>query len=952
MNRTNPPSHKIGKRLTAAVLSAVLLSGVAMPRVLAADESTQAEISTTTFTYPLEHTFAEINQYFVDHPYDTSLPDEYDIQPDMTNAEINAKLDGGEKLENHPEYWDILAGKLSDATLTNALNATNFMRYSAGLQELYIHTAGSMGGRQWRAQAGAAILATLGIMVHDVPKDKALAAGISEGLYGWAKAGPGGSNCVAGYGVANKMVNSFMPDMGNDGRGLSHRSYILNPSLAGTGFGAAKVEGKGSAVTMFVTYTDKDPYGINAVMWPSRKQPIETFKTSGTADNPYKWNPWSFFCNVGSVDNSKLKVTLECNGQVEVLERSKLTATQLSENRLFTSDSNPLRKLIVFRPSTAYGAGDKVHVTIEGIVGTDNLPIPVEYDVHFFQTGTLPYPNLEEITVSRSLVEEASVTLTSDYEGKIYYVLCEADEPAPTVEDILNNGVYTTVADTTVLKLTELSGSEAKKLYYVTASAELEENKTVTDATKSGELSGVGVIDIPAITQYIVPTVTAPTANTLTYNGEAQSLVTAGSTTAGTLEYKLGTNGAYSTELPKATDAGDYTVYYRVKGNAYVFDVAEQTVSVTIARANITLTALDREIWVGDALPDLSSPAEGVDYTVSGLKNGDTLGGTLRMEYQKDGQAVTPDVTKAGAYDIAVLGATAPAGDNYTLTAENGVLTISERASTATINYSVKLADMANGAVTLSHRYAPRGRTVTLTVTPDEGYALSALTVKTQLGVEIELTDAGEGKYTFVMPAGVVTVRAEFKLRETEPEAEPETPKQQFEDVTEQDYYYDAVQWAVENQVTEGMTETQFEPHISCTRAQMVMFLWRLAGSPEPQENSNPFSDLSRDAYYYKAVLWAVQNGITNGISATEFAPDLIVTRGQVAAFLHRLEGTEGDSANSGFLDVADSTYYAAAIAWAKAAGITDGVGDDLFAPDAECTRAQIVTMLYRLGKK
>ena len=201
---------------------------------------------------------------------------------------------------------DTLAGSLTQETLGNALNATNFMRYSAGLQLLYIHTNDRIGGYQWRAQAGAALMAELNTITHNVDGNEALAAGVMSGVFGWAKAGPGGSNIVAGSGVANKMVNSFMPDIGNDRTGLSHRSYILNPGLSGTGFGAADLSGtknpktgkaRGSAVSMMVTYYGADPDGLSAVLWPSRRQPIETFQARGTwqmsypEGNPYQGNP-------------------------------------------------------------------------------------------------------------------------------------------------------------------------------------------------------------------------------------------------------------------------------------------------------------------------------------------------------------------------------------------------------------------------------------------------------------------------------------------------------------------------------------------------------------------------------------------------------------------------------------------------------------------------------------
>lgn len=286
--------HQIRKACTRAVslaLAAVLMLPTALSmNVRAVENETPKETSSFQFTYPLEHSFQEINQYYAEHPYDTSLADEYDIIPDIANEELNAKIDAGElNLWQNTELQNKLGGRLSDKTLTNALNATNYIRYAAGVQLLTIHTADGIGGRQGRAQLGAALLAELGQMTHNVSQADALAAGIVNGVWGWAKAGPGGSNCVQGIGVANKMVNSFMPDVGNDGRGLSHRSYMLNPQIASTGFGAANLSGKnkagnnrGTAVTMYVTFYDSDPYGINAVMWPARRQPIENFQARGS----------------------------------------------------------------------------------------------------------------------------------------------------------------------------------------------------------------------------------------------------------------------------------------------------------------------------------------------------------------------------------------------------------------------------------------------------------------------------------------------------------------------------------------------------------------------------------------------------------------------------------------------------------------------------------------------
>ncbi len=169
-----------------------------------------------------------------------------------------------------------------------------------------------------------------------------------------------------------------------------------------------------------------------------------------------------------------------------------------------------------------------------------------------------------------------------------------------------------------------------------------------------------------------------------------------------------------------------------------------------------------------------------------------------------------------------------------------------------------------------------------------------------------------------------------------------------FQDVAENAYYADAVLWAVEKGITVGTSSATFSPDHACTRAQAVTFLWRAAGSPEPQSNESPFEDVQADAYYYKAVLWAVEQGITNGTSATAFSPDAVVPRGQMVTFQWRMAGSpESNMSETAFADVAEGSYYAAAVSWAKSMGITNGNGDG-FAPNQNCTRAQIVTFLYR----
>ncbi|MGM9623879.1 MAG: leucine-rich repeat domain-containing protein [Butyricicoccus porcorum] len=268
---------------------------------------------------------------------------------------------------------------------------------------------------------------------------------------------------------------------------------------------------------------------------------------------------------------------------------------------------------------------------------------------------------------------------------------------------------------------------------------------------------------------------------------------------------------------------------------------------------------------------------------------------------------------------------------------------------TATPKYSVTAPEnIENGTVTISPKNTSAGSKVTVTVTPDEGFALESLVIKDENGKEIKLTDNGNGKYTFTMPSGKVTVEASFKAETAEPvePAEPAKSVNPFTDVPIGAYYEDAVIWAVEKGITSGTTETTFSPDASCTRAQMLTFMWRAAGSPKAS-GSNPFTDVSADAYYYDAVLWAVENGITSGISATTFAPDATVTRDQTVTFLYRMAGSPAANGSS-FSDVSSDAYYADAVAWAVQQNITSGTGDNQFSPNADCTRAQIVTFLYR----
>lgn len=250
--------------------------------------------------------------------------------------------------------------------------------------------------------------------------------------------------------------------------------------------------------------------------------------------------------------------------------------------------------------------------------------------------------------------------------------------------------------------------------------------------------------------------------------------------------------------------------------------------------------------------------------------------------------------------------------------------------------YPATAPAVPNGTVTVSPANASKGANVTVTVKPNEGYELGSLAVKDASGDLLPLADLGNGKYSFVMPDGKVSVEAEFV----------KTAATSFADVPANAYFADAVKWAVDKGVTNGLSDTMFGPYESCTRAQIVTFLWRAAGSPEPKTASS-FADVPANAYYAKAVAWAVENGITNGMTATTFAPGATCTRGQSVTFLYRaLKGTASGSTN--FTDVKSDTFYADAINWAVANNVTNGTSNTTFSPNADCTRAEIVTFLYR----
>ena len=381
----------------------------------------------------------------------------------------------------------------------------------------------------------------------------------------------------------------------------------------------------------------------------------------------------------------------------------------------------------------------------------------------------------------------------------------------------------------------------------------------------------------------------------------------------------------------------------------YITDESKQT--VTVENGETVKKSAGSEFAAGVAKIG-STVYTSLQDAVNAVSNN----GTIKL--LADGSAT---VSRVISFKVELGGHTAAitAGSGYTLTTSEGAdgsttYTVTEKSSgghsggggggSSDPSYAISVPDkVTGGSIKVTPSSASEGTRVTITVKPNSGYELDELTVTDRKGGELKVTDRGDDKYTFQMPNSKVEIEVSFKKS-----GETSTPVSGagFMDVSANAYYADAVKWAVDKGITSGTSTTTFSPNMSCTRAQMVTFLWRANGSPKAT-GSNPFVDVSSSAYYYDAVLWAVEKGITSGTSATTFAPDATVTRGQTVTFLWRANGSPAVTGSS-FTDVAADAYYASAVAWAVSENITAGTGSNLFSPGSNCTRAQIVTFLYR----
>lgn len=383
-----------------------------------------------------------------------------------------------------------------------------------------------------------------------------------------------------------------------------------------------------------------------------------------------------------------------------------------------------------------------------------------------------------------------------------------------------------------------------------------------------------------------------------------------------------------------AIGVGKTTITYTIGGKEASCEVTVTPRTISVESITLNKTQLSLVKGATETLAATVLPTTATDKTVI-WESSDTAVATV-----KDGI-----VTAVAAGNATI---TAKAGEKtatcaVTVTNPSNSGSSSGGGGSSTPRYAVTVPDKTeNGSLSVTPQNAKRGSSVTITATPDKGYEVNDIVAKDANGNKLTLKDNGDGTYTFTMPASKVTVTAAF----AEKKAEPIVPEKLFADVSAEEYYYEAVKWASENGVTGGIGENLFGANLPCTRAQIVTFLWRAAGSPEPKGMSG-FVDVSADAYYAKAVAWAVEQGIVSGTSATTFNPDAVCTRAQSVAFLYRAFGEKVNKA-AGFSDVSADAYYADAVAWAVENGVASGIGGGLFAPDQDCARGQIVAFLYR----
>lgn len=536
-------------------------------------------------------------------------------------------------------------------------------------------------------------------------------------------------------------------------------------------------------------------------------------------------------------------------------------------------------------------------------------------------TGDTTAPTLSHVSTSRTDMAKASVRFSSDEAGSYYYAVVESGADEPTI-DTGGVGISCDAAEHDIL-LENLADAGAKDIYIVAKDA-------------AGNVSNKLKITIPAYHIYTLH-VTAPPFETV-YDSDPQpearpiTIQSVGNTDA-TIErvsvsgdaFTIG-GGGDTVEAGKAIDtwtiqpkaglsAGTHTATITVTYNNGMTATAE--ISFTVEATYRLTVVLDG----GDGKDGSGSYVAGTQVA---------LDAGSRPHYRFAGWTTSD----GGTFTDASASAT-----TFTMPSKDVIVKANWTycGSSGTHSYTIKATAGENGMISPSNTVKVRkGSHQTFTITPHNGYTVSDVKVDGQ-------SIGAVTTYTFENVKRSHTIEAFFE------KAADHSQSDRFEDVVSGSYYEEAVKWAVQNGITSGTDATHFSPDAVCTRAQAVVFLWRISGSPKANGDTMPFSDVPADSYYYDAVLWGVESGLVKGTGATQFSPQMHCSRAQIVTFLWRTMDTPQAGSHNPFTDVKDDAYYYDAVLWAVKDGVTKGTTDTTFSPKADCTRAQIVVFLWRI---
>ncbi|MBS4878894.1 MAG: leucine-rich repeat protein [Firmicutes bacterium] len=550
---------------------------------------------------------------------------------------------------------------------------------------------------------------------------------------------------------------------------------------------------------------------------------------------------------------------------------------------------------------------------------------------------TVAYSNNTNVGIAKVTVAVGSDT------AEVEFKIVKDEKPTVEMADVsVTYGTeYTMTATAKTSAGNEITGENIITIQYYTKEdcTQGETNTAPTNAgtyyakaTLTGTYNYVEATKIAKITISNATFSVKATGYSDTYDGQAHSITVAAEGASVTYSTD-GTN--YSEANPTFTDAGTYNVYYKATKANHDDVIGSATVKIAKVQTSLTLTA-DPASRTGAGTVNLTVSSTGIPETAT-ISAPACEGVTVSPNSDGTYSVSLPNETKDYTFTVSY----ADDGNHEAATATCTVSVTRRSSGGGTTTYTVTTDSAKNGSVSVSPKNASKGTAVTITVKPDSGYELDKLTITDKNGEALKLTDKGDGQYTFTMPDGKVEVKAVFvKKVETRP----------FGDVSADAYYNQAVQWAQEKGITDGISNDLFGPDQPCTRSQIVTFLWRAAGSPEPKSTAAGMTDVVPGSYYAKAVAWAVENGITTGTAEGTFSPDATCTRAQAVTFLARAQNAKA-TGKTAFSDVPADSYFADAIAWAQANGVTTGTSETTFSPDNDCTRAQIVTFLYRANQ-